>query len=250
VSRLDITILCATRNGGDAVRLTFSSLRRFTPEGCRVLVADNGSTDGTLDFLSGLDWIDLFRRDPRRSKTSHGATLDWLARKVTTRYFLTLDSDVIFLRRGWLSELLEALQQDRGTAVGEYESGVAGYRPRLAPYVLLLHTERFRALRSSFESGVRFRDPADVRRWRRRPPTLHLDYAELQRYPSATFYSTGAMLFERMVETGTRWIDTPVRTRMKYRHLGHMSWAAAEAPFATAHRSKLAQVRRLLPRRA
>ena len=62
----EVTILCATRNGRDVVRLTLSSLRRFTPEIYRILIADNGSTDGTLDYLSGLEWIQLFRRD--RSK--------------------------------------------------------------------------------------------------------------------------------------------------------------------------------------
>jgi glycosyltransferase involved in cell wall biosynthesis len=248
VNRPDVTILCATRNGGAAVRLTLSSLRRFTSGRYRLLIADNGSTDGTREYLSRLDWIELFKRDPRRNGTSHGAALDWLAQKVTTRYFLTLDSDVVFLRRGWLDELHDALNKDGRTAVGEFESGIDRYRPRLAPHVLLLNTDRFRALRCSFESCVLFSSRADVRRWQQRPATQNLDYAEMGKYPSAVFYSTGALLFERMLETGARWSVTPVRTQRKYQHLRHMSWGGDETRFAGAHHAKLAQVRALLER--
>lgn len=248
VSSPDTTIVCATRNGGDAVRLTLSSLRRFTPEACRILVADNGSTDGTREYLAGLAWIELFRRDPRRTLASHGATLDWLARKVTTRYFLTLDSDVVFLRRGWLSDLREAMEKRGAAAVGEFEPGVAGYRPRLAPYVLLLDTERFRSLHCSFRSRVLMSDPAELRRWRRRAPGENLEFAELRTYRSGAFYSTGAMLFERMVESGVPWASTPLRVAGKYRHLGHMSWGAGEPRFAAGQQGKLAYARRLLHR--
>jgi hypothetical protein len=211
-----------------------------------MLVADNGSTDGTLEYLSSLDWIELFTRGSGRTAMSHGAALDWLAQNVVTRYFLTLDSDVVFLRRGWLSDLLEIRRQADAVAVGEYEPGFGAYRPRLAPYLLLLDTERFRAVSISFEPCAVIRDPAEARRWRSRGNTEHMSYSELRRYRSATFYSTGAMLFEGIVETRMRWVDTPLPVRLKYQHLAHMSWAAAEPSFAGAHRAKLSQVRALL----
>ena len=211
-----------------------------------MLVADNGSTDGTREYLASLDWIEVFDRDPRRVATSHGATLDWLARKVTTCYFLTLDSDVVFLRRGWLRDLCEEIERHDAAAVGEFEPGLAGYRSRLAPYVMLLDTNRFRALHCSFRSCVVMSDPADVRRWRRRRPSERLDVAELCAYPSGAFYSTGARLFERIVQSGIRWAATPLRTLRKYHHLGHMSWGADEGRFAADHQRKLASVRKLL----
>jgi glycosyltransferase involved in cell wall biosynthesis len=246
VHQPDVTIVCATRNGCDAVRLTLSSLRQFTPEPHHILVADNGSTDGTREYLQSLNWIELFRRDPRRHASGHGATLDWLMRKVTTRYALTLDSDVVFLRSGWLSDLRTLLESRAAAAVGELESGVGGYRSRLAPYVLLFDTEQVRALRTSFKPCVLINDPAEVDRWRRRGPSENLSYAELRGYRSAAFYSTGAMLFERMVESGVRWAATPLRTRRKYRHLGHMSWGPSEGHRRADHRAKLAYVQALL----
>jgi glycosyltransferase involved in cell wall biosynthesis len=242
----DITILCATLNGRDAVRLTMSSLRRHTPESYRILVADNGSTDGTLEYLRGLDWIELFKHDRRCRNRSHGATLDWLARKVETRYFLTLDSDVAFLRSAWLSELRRALEVRRAVAVGEPEPGTGSYRPRLAPYVLLFDTARFRALDRSFESCATFHDPVEARRWRGRAESGYLGEAELGTYRSAAFYSTGALLFERILATRERWVRMPLRTRRKYIHFGHMSWGDAATPVAGQHGLKLAAVRQLL----
>ena len=58
-------------------------------------MADNGSVDRTArEFLGSLRWIELHRRRVGRHTVSHGATLDWLMRQVTTKYVLTLDSDV------------------------------------------------------------------------------------------------------------------------------------------------------------
>jgi glycosyltransferase involved in cell wall biosynthesis len=240
----DVTIVCATRNGADAVRLTFDSFRRFTPEPHRVVVADNGSVDGTREFLESLPWIELHRRRVGRHALSHGATLDWLVRRVTTKYVLTLDSDVAFRQPGWLGELRRALERSGAAAVGEFEAGVGGYRPRLSPAVCLLETERIRALRCSFRSYVRFRDPEEALRWRTsRAPGENVSYEFLASFTSGVFYSTGARLFERLEETGTPWVTTPTTTRRKYLHIGHMSWAGEDAYLPEQHSAKLAYIR-------
>ncbi len=245
----DVTIVCATRNGGDAVRLTFESLRRTTVAPLRVLVADNGSVDGTREMLGGLDWIELHRRRPGRHAPGHGATLDWLVRKVTTRLVLTLDSDVVFLRRGWLEELCAALDRSGAIAVGELEPAVGGYRARLSPALLLLDTERLRALRCSFRSYVRIDDPDEALRWRRRPASgERVRQGELATYRSAAFYTTGARVFERLHESGSRWLATPAATRRKYRHLGHMSWAGADDELSERNRQNELHVRAALAR--
>src|SRR5688572_29089417 len=62
-----VTVICATRNAREAVRLTLSSFRRYTPEPCVVLVADNGSTDGTLDDLRAIPWLTVFSLEERRA---------------------------------------------------------------------------------------------------------------------------------------------------------------------------------------
>ena len=125
-----------------------------------------------------------------RHTVSHGATLDWLMRRVTTKYVLTLDSDVAFLQPGWLGELRHALDRSGAAAVGEFEAGVGGYRPRLSPALCLLETERIHALRFSFRSFVRFHDPEEALRWRTSGERgENISYEYLASFTSGAFYS-------------------------------------------------------------
>jgi hypothetical protein len=185
--------------------------------------------------------------------TLHCETLDWLAARVQTPFFLTLDSDVEFLATGWLSEMLDLASRDDLVALGQYEPGRAGYRPRLAPYVLLVRTAAFRALRASFRGHARIADPDEARRWRARPPSLNLDLEELASFRKAMFYTTGAAFFERLEQSGARWSDLPAAIARKFHHLGHMSWAADEQDtlpgtpaLRRAHATRLAYVRQRL----
>lgn len=263
-----VTVVCATLNAREAVRLTFASFRRYTPEACIVLVADNGSTDGTLDDLRALPWVRVIPLEERMAEcliaggqsqagaltpallTRHGVTLDWLARQVTTPFFLTLDSDVEFMAGGWLSAMVAFAMQEELVALGVYEPGMAGYRPRLAPYVLLMRTAPFRSLGLSFQSFVRIEDPAEAARWRARGHSFQVADQELASYHSASFYATGAALFERLEQTDARWAALSDDIADRFRHLGHMSWAAdtagdvpGAADLHTDHDAKLAYVR-------
>ena len=234
-----VTVVCATYNGREAVRLTLASFRRHTPEPCVVLVADNGSTDGTVEELGRHPWLTvvpfeqraagLSEHDRRRAR-AHGRTLDWLAAQVETPYFITLDSDVEFLGSGWLSRMLAVAERDALVAVGELEPAVGGYRSRLAPYLLLLRTDAFRSLGTSFAGYATFEDADDAERFRHRPPALRLDASELEAYPTAKLYPTAAGLFEELARTGARWGETPAVIRALYRHIGHMSWGDRDEP--------------------
>jgi hypothetical protein len=228
-----VTIVCGTRNARQSVRLTFASLGHFTPEPKAVLVADNGSTDGTLADLRAITWLDVISLPERRKSDStaipeHGATLDWLARQVRTPFFLTLDSDVEFHCGGWLSDVLDLAESGGLAALGVFEPGIGSYRPRLAPFALLLRTAAFRELGTSFRSFVRIEDPAEAARWRARSRSENLDQSEVESYHSAAFYSTGAAVFEQLQRTGAAWAELPPAVSRKFTHHGHMSWAARE----------------------
>jgi hypothetical protein len=259
-----VTVVCATRNARDAVALTLESFRRHTVTPCTVIVADNESTDGTLEYLQAIPWltvVDLRTRSAallraqaavqRRVEQAatlgergrrflegvvkqqldqadvmeHGPTLDWLATQVRTSFFLTLDSDVESLEDGWLEDMMRHATERDLVALGPYEEGIAAYRPRLAPSTLLLRTSAFRELRTSFASFVRFSDPADRARWECRPQTQDVDQDELAEFPSGEFFTTGAFLFEQIRRRNLQWEALPERIGSKVRHLGHMSWA-------------------------
>ncbi|MFD5620038.1 glycosyltransferase family 2 protein [Streptomyces yangpuensis] len=82
-----MTVIGATRNARPATRLTYASLRRHAPDGIRVLVADNGSTDGTLEDLRQLEWLTVVSLDERRRRAREEAaqarrTLEKLRREL------------------------------------------------------------------------------------------------------------------------------------------------------------------------
>ncbi len=164
---------------------------------------------------------------------------------------LTLDSDVEFVAPGWLSEMVQLLERGGLAALGRYEPGRHGYRPRLAPYALLLRTRAVRALGVSFRGVASFGSVEERDRWASRPPSFTMEPDELALYPTAQIYPTGAMLFERLQDAGLRWGNLPPPVAAKLVHRGHMSWASGEedymlgAPprFRDHHAAALAEVR-------
>jgi hypothetical protein len=68
-----VTVVCATRNARAAVRLTVASLLRHTPIPFRLLVADNGSTDGTLGDLQAVAGVRVFSLPERRADLARRA---------------------------------------------------------------------------------------------------------------------------------------------------------------------------------
>jgi hypothetical protein len=56
---------------------------------------------------------------------------------------------------------------------------------------------------------------------------------EAASYPGARFYSTGAVLFDRLQKWGLPWAHLPDRLRGGYRHLGHMSWGSEHEDLIT-----------------
>jgi hypothetical protein len=231
-----VTILCATLNARLATRLTVETLFRYTPEPVRILVADNGSTDGTLRELKRFPAIETINVKARAKAMGfasrlppierlHGATLDWLAKQVETPFFLTLDSDVEFFQSGWLSSMLELAKRHQLAAVGELESANGAYQARLAPHVLLVDARRFRELGTSFRAFVTIDDPDEASRWCERKPDFCLDVDVMKSFRSARFYPTGAAFFEQLNGAGANWAAVAPGMGDKYKHLGHMSWA-------------------------
>jgi hypothetical protein len=247
-----VTVVCATRNARAAVRLTFASFFRYNDGETPIFVADNGSTDGTLEELRRWPQIQLVTIAQRRALlacdrarqalvpepgarrpeedddlvdiTEHGATLDWLVERVTTPLVLVMDSDVEFLQDGCLAAMVDLVESRRLAALGQLEPGWHGYQPRLAPALLLLRTDVVRRYRASFRPATWISDPAEADRWARRGPAYEAPPSELASYHSLSTYPTAALLFERLREGGEAWADLPDDISRRFRHFGHMSW--------------------------
>ena len=106
----------------DLTRLCLRSIRKYTQYPYEVLVIDNDSGDDSTDYLRRLSWIRLIERKPTTRdsgpEVAHGCALDLGLRHCQTAYFVTLHSDTVVLRSGWLNLLIQRFTHDRVASVG------------------------------------------------------------------------------------------------------------------------------------
>jgi len=105
------------------------SIRKFsTDHDLEVIVVDNGSQDDSLGYLRSLDWIRLIERKdetPGNWPTNVFTAWDLGMRECTGEFFITMHSDVVIRRKGWLAPYLEAMDE------GEPVAGVGAWKLEL-----------------------------------------------------------------------------------------------------------------------
>jgi GT2 family glycosyltransferase len=94
----------------DMMSICLRSIRKYSDRyNLDVLVVDNGSRDGSLDWLRGLSWIRLVER-PEETSANWPANVftawDYAARNSDADFLLTMHSDVFVRREGWLDPFL------------------------------------------------------------------------------------------------------------------------------------------------
>jgi GT2 family glycosyltransferase len=102
------TILLGTYNRVDLLRQCVESVLRHSPSRYKLIVADAGSTDGTIEYLESQPSVQLVR-DPGR--IGQARSLNQLAAMVSTDYLCWISDDNI-LRHGSLDIAVSTLNQD------------------------------------------------------------------------------------------------------------------------------------------
>ena len=114
------TICIVNYKTEELTRLCLRSIRKRTKAPYEVIVVDNDSGDGSLEYLRSLKWIKLIERPgevKQGGSWAHGTALDIGLENCRTEFFMAMHSDTFVRRDGWLEELT-SLAADGAACVG------------------------------------------------------------------------------------------------------------------------------------
>jgi len=118
----------------DLARLCLRAIRRLTDHPYEVIVVDNHSDDGSLDALREVRWIRLIARGRETEPEAvyaHASAMDLGTREARGRWLVSLHTDTIVRREGWLGALVGRLKAAPGAAAlgsGKLDTDPAWYR--------------------------------------------------------------------------------------------------------------------------
>lgn len=97
----------------------------------KIVVVDNGSTDGSIDLLEKFSDKGLIDLISNEKQAYHGPAINqainFLAKverrnyEVQTRYIWIVDSDILILRNNVLDDAIKFLEQQNAAAIGEFQ---------------------------------------------------------------------------------------------------------------------------------
>jgi GT2 family glycosyltransferase/tetratricopeptide (TPR) repeat protein/2-polyprenyl-3-methyl-5-hydroxy-6-metoxy-1,4-benzoquinol methylase len=102
------SIVIITHNQLEYSRRCLESIRRLTDEPYELIVVDNASTDGTVDYLRAMSFVRLISNETNRG---FPAAVNQGIEVAGGRQILLLNNDTV-VTTGWLGRLLRALYRD------------------------------------------------------------------------------------------------------------------------------------------
>jgi glycosyltransferase involved in cell wall biosynthesis len=119
------SIVIPVWNQLEFTRQCISALRRHTRRAFELVVIDNGSSDGTGDYLAGVSDMASVPVTVIANETNRGfpAAINQGLKAARGEYLVLLNNDVV-VTEGWLGQLIGLVDMKRGTA-GE---GAGAYR--------------------------------------------------------------------------------------------------------------------------
>ena len=118
----------------DLARLCLRAIRRLTNPAYEVIVVDNHSQDGSLEYLRSVGWIRLIERGPETEPDAvfaHASAMDIGTAAARGHWLVSFHTDTIVRREGWLEAMLGRLRENpKAAALGadKIDSDPAWYR--------------------------------------------------------------------------------------------------------------------------
>jgi glycosyltransferase involved in cell wall biosynthesis len=155
------TVLIANWQTKEFLAVTVERVLQLSTPGTRIIVVDNGSTDGSRQLLKQMSGP--IRKVLLPVNVGHGVALDLAALLARTEWIVALDVDAFPISPSWLEDLSAPLR------AGASVSGARASNGQIAPCFLMMSLRRFVERRHTFTSRmVPGNDP-----WLR--PHLHWD---------------------------------------------------------------------------
>ena len=126
VSNDGASVIVVNWNTLDVLKVTLQAIRRFSPPTTEIIVVDNGSSDGSQEWLKTRPFLCHVVALP--VNIGHGQALDVGVAVARRPIIVTLDSDAFPYDAGWLDTLLAPILHD-----GKSAAGMWGRRDRLHP---------------------------------------------------------------------------------------------------------------------
>jgi len=110
-----VSIIILTWNGLDYTKKCMESLEEsVTNKKCDVYVVDNGSIDETLEYLRGLDWINVIEN---KENLGFVRGNNIAINRITEGDIILLNNDIIITQNNWIEELQKTAYKDERTGI-------------------------------------------------------------------------------------------------------------------------------------
>lgn len=152
-----VTVIVVNWNTKDVTSDVIRAVQELSPRETRILVVDNGSTDGSRELFRSWPGIQTMRLP---TNAGHGVALDLAICATRTKVAVTLDSDATPLTPDWLDAAV--------TPVGEGRAVLAGLRSSrnfVHPVYSAVNTAQFVRRRLSYQAFVPPGVDSETARW-------------------------------------------------------------------------------------
>lgn len=140
--RPGVTVVTVNWNSLSFLRVMLDIVRSASPAGTEILVVDNGSSDGSLEYLRARPDVRTLRLPVN---VGHGVALDLVMPVVDTEYVAVLDIDAFPISDQWLERSITALVD------GAHVAGARMHRNFVHPCFLVTRTKVLHELGLTFK---------------------------------------------------------------------------------------------------